>query len=80
MAEWPRLHRLPLEYTQEELGRLLDYLKEAASPPDWPAKLAEALRARRANERLLLTWLDARWEQLPASKLPRRIPTRRASI
>jgi hypothetical protein len=29
-------------------------------PPDWPAKLAEALRESRANERLMLAWLDVR--------------------
>lgn len=62
VAQWPRYHSKPLEYTQEELGRLLDNLKEAASPPDWPAKLAEALRESRANERLLLAWLDTRKE------------------
>jgi hypothetical protein len=62
VAQWPRFHRQPLEYTQEELGRLLDNLKEAISPPDWPAKLAEALRESRANERLMLAWLDARHE------------------
>lgn len=60
MAEWPRYHRSPLDYTQEEQGRLLDNLKEAVSPPDWPARLAEALRERRANHRMLLAWLDAR--------------------
>lgn len=43
-----------------ELGRLLDHLQEAVSPPDWPAKLAEALRESRANERLMQQWLDAR--------------------
>ena len=59
VAQWPHLHRPPLEDTQEELGRLLDNLKEAASPPDWPAKLAEALRESRANERLMRQWLDA---------------------
>lgn len=46
----------------EESGRLLDQFKEAASPPDWPAKLAEALRESRANHRMLLAWLDARHE------------------
>jgi hypothetical protein len=60
VAQWPRYHSKPLEYTQEELGRLLYNLKEAASPPDWPSKLAEALRESRANYRLLLAWLDAR--------------------
>jgi hypothetical protein len=60
VAQWPRFHRQPLEYTQEELGRLLDNLKEAAFPPGWPAKLAEALRKSQANERLMLAWLDAR--------------------
>ena len=59
VAQWPRLHGPPLEYTQEELGQLLDNLKEAASPPDWPAKLAEALRESRANYRLMQKWLDA---------------------
>ena len=34
VAQWPRFHRQPREYTQEELGRLLDNLKEAVSPPD----------------------------------------------
>ena len=58
VAQWPRLHRPPLEYTHEELCRLLDNLKEAVSPPDWPAKLAESLRESRANERLLMHWLD----------------------
>ena len=62
VAQWPRFHRQPLEYTQEELGRLLDNLKEAVSLPDWPAKLAEALRESRANERLMLAWLDTRQE------------------
>lgn len=60
VAQWPRYHSKPLEYTQEELGRLLDNLKESVFPPDLPAKLAEALRESRANERLLLAWLDAR--------------------
>ena len=27
VAQWPRYHSKPLEYTQEELGRLLDNLK-----------------------------------------------------
>ena len=58
VAQWPRYHSKPLEYTQEELGRLLDNLKDALSPPDWPAKLAEALRESRANERLMQQWLD----------------------
>lgn len=58
LAQWPRYHSKPLEYTHEELGRLLDNLKEAASPPDWPARLAEALRESRANERLMQQWLD----------------------
>ena len=60
VAQWPRYHSKPLEYTQEELGRLLDNLKEAVSPPDWPAKLAEALRESQANGRLMLAWLDLR--------------------
>src|SRR5690348_10859483 len=60
VAQWPRYHSKPLEYTQEELGRLLDNLQEGVSPPDWPARLAEALRESRANERLMLAWLDAR--------------------
>ena len=60
VAQWPRYHSKPLEYMQEELGRLLDDLKEAVSPPDWPAKLAETLRESRANERLMIAWLDAR--------------------
>jgi hypothetical protein len=37
---------------------LLDHLQEAVSPPDWPAKLAEVLRERRANERMMQHWLD----------------------
>ena len=65
VAQWPRFHHQPMEYTQEELGRLLDNLKEAVSPPDWPAKLAEALRESRANERLMLAWLDARQGATP---------------
>ena len=62
VAQWPRFHRQPLEYTQEELGRLLDHLKEAVSLPDWPAKLAEALRESRANERLMQQWLNSHTE------------------
>ena len=62
VAQWPRYHSKPLEYTQEELGLLLDNLKEAVSPPEWPAKLAEALRESRTNERLMLAWLDAQHE------------------
>ena len=62
VAQWPHFHSQPLGYTQEELGRLLDNLKESAALPDWPAKLAEALRESRANERLMLAWLDARQE------------------
>ena len=58
VAQWPRYHRLPLEYSPEELGRLLDNVQAAASPPDWPARLAEALRESRANEQLMLAWLD----------------------
>ncbi len=58
VAQWPRFHSPPLEYTPEELGRLLDNLKEAVSSPDWPAKLAEALRESRANYRLMAHWLD----------------------
>ena len=34
VAEWPRYHRTPLEYTQKELGRLLDNLREAVSTPN----------------------------------------------
>jgi hypothetical protein len=60
VAEWPRFHCQPLEHTQAEPGRLLDNLKEVVSPPDWPAKPAEALRESRANERLMLAWLDVR--------------------
>ena len=33
-------------------------LPEAPFPPDWPARLAEVLRESRANERLMLAWLD----------------------
>ena len=62
VAQWPRYHHQPLEYTQEELGRLLDNLKEAVSQPDWPAKLAEALRESRANERMIVQWLHERKE------------------
>lgn len=62
VAQWPRLHTLPLEYTQEELGRLLDNLKQTTSPFDWPAHLAETLRESQANIRLMQQWLDARRE------------------
>lgn len=59
VEQWPRSPGHPLEYIQEELGRLLDNLKEAASPPDWPAQLAQVLRESRANYRLMQQWLDA---------------------
>ena len=60
--QWPRYYSKPLEYTQEELGRLLDTPKEAVSPPDWPAKLAEALRESKANYRLMQQWLNTHTE------------------
>lgn len=47
-TQWPR-YTAPLEYTPEELKRLLTDLEEAASPPDWAERLAEALRESRAN-------------------------------
>lgn len=58
-SQWPR-YTAPLEYTPEELKRLLADLDEAASPPDWAERLEEALRENRANYRLVLAWLDAR--------------------
>jgi hypothetical protein len=60
LAERRPRYGSPLKYAQLELDRLLDNLKEAVFPLDWPAKLAEALRESRANERLILAWLDAR--------------------
>ena len=60
-TQWPR-YTAPLEYTPEELTRLLADLEEAASPPDWAERLAEALRESRANYRLMLAWLDAQHE------------------
>lgn len=56
-TQWPRF-TAPLEYTPEELKRLLADLEEAASPPDWAEKLEEALRESRANYRLMMHWLD----------------------
>lgn len=61
VAQWP-LYTAPLEYTPEELKRLLADLEEAASPPDWAERLAEAVRESRANYRLMQQWLDARNE------------------
>ena len=57
--QWPRYTKA-LEYTPEELARLLADLEETAPPADWAERLAEVLRESRANERLMLAWLDAR--------------------
>jgi hypothetical protein len=56
--QWPRSTKA-LEYTPEELARLLADLEETAPPADWAERLAEAQRGSRANERLMLAWLDA---------------------
>jgi hypothetical protein len=57
LAQWPR-YEAPLEYTPEELARLLADLEEVASPADWRERLAETLRESRANYRLMQQWLD----------------------
>ena len=57
--QWPR-YTAALEYTPEELAKLLADLEETAPPADWAERLAEVLRESRANERLMLAWLDAR--------------------
>ena len=54
--QWPRSTKA-LEYTPEELARLLADLEET-SPPDWAERLDEALRESRANYRLMQQWLD----------------------
>jgi hypothetical protein len=60
-TQWPR-STAPLKYTPEELTRLLADLEEAASPPDWAERLAEALRESKANSRLMQQWLDKHTE------------------
>ena len=55
--QWPRYTKA-LEYTPEELARLLADLEETAPPPDWAERLDEALRESRANYRLMQQWLD----------------------
>lgn len=60
-TQWPR-YTAPLEYTPEELTRLLGDLEEAAAPPDWVERLEEALRESKANYRLMLAWLDKHTE------------------
>lgn len=60
-AQWPR-YTAPLEYTLEELKRLLADMEEASSPPDWAEHLAAALRESQANYRLMMAWLDMRQE------------------
>ena len=57
--QWPRSTKA-VEYTPEELARLLANLEETAPPADWAERLAEVLRESRANERLMQQWLDAR--------------------
>ena len=59
--QWPRSTKA-LEYTPEELARLLADLEETAPSADWAERLAETLRESRANERLMQQWLDARNE------------------
>jgi hypothetical protein len=55
--QWPVDDGPPLEYTPDELARLLSNLEET-SREDLQARVAEALREARANARLLLAWLD----------------------
>ena len=57
MEQWPRYSKA-LEYTPEELARLLADLEETAPPADWAERLDEAVRESRANYRLLQQWLD----------------------
>jgi hypothetical protein len=46
-----------MEYTPDELGRLLAVFSEQLSPSDRHARWAETLRERQANERWMLHWL-----------------------
>ena len=57
VEQWPRSTKA-LEYTPEELARLLADLEETAPPADWTERLDEALRESRANYRLMQQWLD----------------------
>jgi hypothetical protein len=54
VRQWPLSEALPLEYTPEELARLLE---ETVSPSDWQARQAEGVRERQANFRLMQQWL-----------------------
>lgn len=58
VEQWPR-YTAALEYTPDELARLLADLEETAPPPDWAERLDEAVRESRANYRLMQMWLDA---------------------
>lgn len=57
--QWPR-YAAPLEYTPEELERLLADVEEVSPPLDWAECVAGAVRESRANYRLMLAGLDAR--------------------
>lgn len=57
VEQWPRYTKA-IEYTSEELARLLADLEETAPPADWAERLDEAVRESRANYRLMQQWLD----------------------
>jgi hypothetical protein len=59
VEQWPR-YTIALEYTPEELARLLADLEETAPPADWAERLAETMRESRANVRLMRQWPSLR--------------------
>jgi len=55
-AQWPRYESL--QYTEAERVRLMKEWQEGATPSDWAEHVAEAMRERRANARLMRQWLN----------------------
>lgn len=51
-AQWPRYEQ-PLESTEADLAHLLGEGQDLAALPDWVERLAESVRASRANARLM---------------------------
>lgn len=57
--QWTRdAGALSMEYTPDELGRLLAVLSGPLAPPDRHARWAETLRERQANYRWMQRWLE----------------------
>ena len=58
VAQWPRYESVPAEYTEEERAQLMKAWQEGVTLHEWTDHVAEAMRERRANARLMRQWLN----------------------